>query len=209
MARSVHFPSRKVLSWALAALMSAGPAGAAGLEYDEYLQRAKAARSRGDWQSVASQFAQAINHPDLPKAWAERSNLHLEYGRAVGVLCQFDESEKYLLRAKEIAQQAGGSTFDALYELGTLQVAQRKFDDAVGYFSQLVPLAERESRARTSPQLVIDAYEKFAVALAATGKPDEAQLRRNEAHKLLESNPKPASAGTVTPYGAKCPKSLP
>ena len=192
---------------AFVALLVAGSAGAADLEYDEYLQRANAAKSRGDWQSAASQFAQAINHPDLPKNGADRSVVHLEYGRAIGVLCQFGEAETYLLRAKEMAEKAGSSTFGALYELATISVAQKKFAEAVSYFSQLAPMLERESRAGTSPQVVADAYEKFAVALAATGKPDEAESRRREAGRIRETSPKAAPAGTIAPYGAKCPKS--
>lgn len=191
----------------LVALCVAFSAGAADLEYDEYVHRANAAKRRGDWQSAASQFAQAINHPDLPKSGAERSLAHLEYGRAIGALCRFGEAQAYLLRAKEMAEKAGNSTIGALYELGAISVAQGKFDDAVGYFSELAPMLERESRASASPLVVADAYEKFAVALAATGKADQAESRRREAGRIRESVPKATPAGTVAPYGAKCPKS--
>ncbi len=184
-------------------LLSPG-VSAIDLELDEYIQRADAARARGDWESVASQIAQAINHADLPKNGALRSTVHLEYGRAMGVLCQYAESEKYLLRAKEIAEKADSATFPALYELGALNVAQKKFAAAAEYFSQLPPLLARESRIKTSALVVADAYEKYAVALAATGKPDEAEERRREAGKIRETRPK-ASPGTITPYGAKCP----
>jgi hypothetical protein len=51
--------------------------------------------------------------------------------------------------------------------------------------------------------LVADAYEKFAVALVATGKGGEAELRRRVAAKAREASPK-ALPGTITPYGAKC-----
>ena len=190
--------------WIVVALLLAGPVSASHLELDEYLQRADAAKNRGDWESVASQHAQAINHPDLPKTGTLRSAVHLEYGRAMGVLCQYDEAEIYLSRAKEIAEKSAISSFAALYELGAISVAQKKFAAAVGYFSPLVALIERESRIKTSPLAVADAYEKYAVALAATGKPDEAELRRREAGKIRETRPK-APPGTITPYGAKCP----
>ena len=55
-----------------------------------------------------------------------QSAVHLEYGRVMGVLCQYAESETYLLRAKEIAEKADSATFPALYELGALSVAQKK-----------------------------------------------------------------------------------
>ena len=187
----------------LVACLLSDAAQAADLEFDEYMQRANAAKNRGDWESVASQIAQAINHPDLPSASATRSAVHLEYGRAMGVLCHSDEAEKYLLLAKGIAQKGNISTFPALIELGALSVAQQKFPVAVGYFSELVPMIERESRIRTSPLVVADAYEKFAIALTATGKLEEAELRRRKAGKIRETSPK-APPGTITPYGANC-----
>ena len=180
---------------------------ASDLELDEYLQRANAAKIRGDWESVASQIAQAINHPDLPKTGAIRSGVHLEYGRAMGVLCQYREAEKYLLLAKEIADASGSATAGALVELGSVSVAQKKFAVASGYFSQLIPMIERDSRGKPSPLLVADAYEKFSLALAESAKPEEAQLRRSEADKIRQTAPKAAAPGLITPYGKQCPRS--
>ena len=180
---------------------------AGDLELDEYLQRANAAKIRGDWESVASQIAQAINHPDLPKTGAVRSGVHLEYGRAMGVLCQYREAEKYLLLAKEIADASGSATVGALYELGSASLAQKKFAAAVGYFSQLVPMIERDSRGKPSALVIADAYEKFSLALAETGKLEEAQSRRSEADKIRQTVQKVAAPGLITPYGKLCPKS--
>lgn len=179
---------------------------ASDLELDEYLQRANAAKSRGDWESVASQVAQAINHPDLPKTGAIRSAVHLEYGRAMGVLCQYEESEKYLLQAKVIAENAKNPTFSTLYELGALSVAQKKFADAVGYFSQLVPMIEQELRNKSSTLVVADAYEKYAIALTATGMSERAESLRREAGKIRQTGAT-LPRGTLTPYGAQCQKS--
>ena len=188
-------------------LLLAGTVSSALLDFDEYLQRGEAARVRGDWESVANQFAQAINHPDLPKDGATRSAMHLEYGRALGVICQYGEAEKYLLLAKDMSEKSGSSTFSALYELGAFNVTRKNFPAAITYFSPLPPIIEKESRAKRSPLLVADALEKFAVALVATGKADEAESRRREAERIRETRPKPAPPGTITPYGAQCPKS--
>ena len=183
------------------------PAMAAILDLDEYLQRANASKRRGDWQSAASQYAQAVNHPDLPKAGAERSQVYLEYGRAVGALCQFAEAEKYLLLAKDAADKAGSPSFHPLYELGGVSVAQRKFADAVRYFAQIVPAPPGPSVGPASPLQFADVYEKFALALDATGKADEARQHRQAALALRNSNPKPAVAGSTIDYAARCPRS--
>ena len=183
------------------------PAVAAVLDLDEYLQRANASKRRGDWQSAASQYAQAINHPDLPKAGLERSMVHLEYGRAVGALCQFSEAEKYLLMAKTIADQARGSSFSVLYELGGIRVAQRRFDDAAGYFVQILPTPPgAQPQPQAAPPLLADAHEKYATALEAIGKPDASQAHRLEARRLRDANPKPAPAGASIDYAARCPR---
>ena len=195
------------LGWLLMMPFFNGSAGAADLELDEYLQRATAAKIRGDWESAAGQYAQAINHADLPRDAATRSAMQLEYGRAMGTLCQFGEAEKYLLRAREMAAVAGASPFNALIELAALNGAQKKYAIAAEYFMQLMPTIEREARVKSSPQLVADALEKFAVVLAATGNNDEAELRRREAEKIRAAHPKPAPPGTITPYGTQCGKS--
>ncbi len=192
--------------WMLIVLLSAGPSAAAQLELDEYLQRGDAARTRGDWESVASQFAQILNHPDLPKDGATWSAMHLEYGRALGVICQYAEAEKYLLRAKAIADLAGSPAFAPSYELGAISLAQKRFPEAIAFLSPLLPVIARDPRVAPA-RVVIDVYEKLAAALAATGKAEEAESRRREADKLRESRPKVLPPGTITPYGAQCPKS--
>lgn len=179
---------------------------ASNLELDEYLQRANAAKSRGDWESVASQIAQAINHPDLPKTGTIRSAVHLEYGRAMGVLCQYEESEKYLLQAKEIAEKARSPLFSTLYELGALSIAQKKFAGAADYFSQLLPMMGQELRNKSSTLVVADAYEKYAIALTATGMSERAESLRREAGKIRQTGAT-LPRGTLTPYGAQCQKS--
>lgn len=179
---------------------------ASDLELEEYLQRAASARARGDWQSAAHQFAQAINHADLPRGGTMRSEVHLEYGRSMGVLCQYAEAEKYLLKAKDIAAQAGAPMFPVLQELLAVSVAQKKYDAATAYFAQLQPLIERESRIKSSPLQVANAFEKIADVLMAAGKTAEADARRAEAARVREAAPKKAPAGTITPYGAQCPR---
>ena len=206
--KSVNAARRRLRSaGAVAIWLIASAAFAAVLELDEYLQRGNAAKARGDWQSAASQFAQAVNHPDLAKSGAERVQVLVEYGRAVGVLCQYGEAETFLLRAKGIAEADASSAFGVLYELGAISLAQKKLPEAANYFALLMPVIERESRARVSALVVADALEKYGLALAATGKPEEAEARRREALAIRDKNPNPAPAGTITPYSEKCSKS--
>ena len=188
---------------ALLVSLVALPTHAAQLEFDEYLQRADAARARGDWESVANQYAQAINHPDLPKDGATRSMVNLEYGRALGVICQYAEAAKFQQRAKDIAEKSGAPLFSVFYEMAARNVAEKKYAEATALFAQVMPLIDR---AKTSPLIIADAYEKYALALAETGKTEEASARRGDAAKARETKTKPAPPGTITPYGAQCPR---
>jgi hypothetical protein len=88
--------------------------------------------------------------------------------------------------------------------LAALNGAQKKFTESSTYFSQLMPLIERESRVKTSPRLVADALEKYAIALSATGNPEDAVARRREAEKIRAAHPQPAAPGSITPYGSQC-----
>lgn len=189
------------LLFAGVALLLGGACFAADLEFDEYLQRAAAARKRGDWESAASQMAQALNHADLPADGATRSMVHLEYGRAMGVLCHYGEAEKYLLRAKELAATAKASLFRPLYELGAASLVQKKYPAAAGYFAAM----EKEARGNLPSWLIADALEKSAAAMAATGKAVEAASRLDEAERMRDAKSPVPAPGSITPYGAQCP----
>ena len=67
-------------------------------------------------------------------------------------------------------------------------------------------IIEREARAKNAPMVIADANEKFAVALAATGKADEAESRRREAGRIRATGTK-VPPGAITPYGTQCPGS--
>lgn len=191
------------LAWLMVLLP--GFATSADLEFDEYLQRASAGRHRGDWESAASQYAQALNHADLPGDSETRAMVNLEYGRSAGVLCQFEDAEKYLLRARDIAAKAEQSTFRPLYELGALNLARKQYTVAETYFTQMA----REPVDKLAPWLVADALEKFAETLIAAGRNTDAETRHREAGRIRDQRPRRPPAGTVTPYATHCPPSSP
>lgn len=180
-------------------------AAAAMLELDEYLHRADASRQRGDWQSVANQLAQALNHPDLPGEGALRGSVHLEYGRAIGVLCQYTEAEKYLQMAADIARRSRKSGFDALYELAAISAARGNFAKAAAYLEQVLPMLQ--APPAPPPQRVADVHDRLATALEAIGKPQEAESQRRQAARIRAGLPGGAAAKAGTPYGERCPKS--
>ena len=134
----VHNPAavRHAACCALVGALLCGSAGATVLELDEYLQRAQASRQRGDWQSVASQMAQAVNHPDLPKTGAERVKVLVGYAQAVGVLCQFDEAGRSLQSALALSTGNRPLNADVLDELAALHLAQKQLTQSADFAAQ-------------------------------------------------------------------------
>lgn len=184
------------------------PAVGALLEFEDYLQRAEAARQRGDWQSVASQLAQALNHPDLPAKGPQRSAVHLAYGQAVGVFCQYAEAEKFMRLAKDIALAAGRPTFDAMLELAILHASQQDFARALEELGSLVQDADAPSAQVLLPQRLALAHERLAIALVALGRARDAAPHRDRALTLRSKTGGGRQPGEVqsAPYGSQCAK---
>ncbi|MCV2371370.1 hypothetical protein [Roseateles oligotrophus] len=174
---------------------------------DAHAQSGYNAQRNGDWEVARRQFAQAVVNADLGKAEAGgKAMVNYEYGRSLGVTCFWDESEKYLLRSKQFEEDRNHSPYLPLYELGLLTEKQGKSNQAASYFSQLIPLMEKEGLRAKYPLGVADAYERYAFALEATGKFAEAAKNRAEAHTLRAANSEAKPFGQVTPYGSACYK---
>lgn len=172
----------------------------AALEYDEYLERAQKARQRGDWQDAATNYAEAINHPDRPKKPAEWSELHLDYGRAMGVLCQYAEATMFLERGLEIAKKGNVSPARALYDLGSVATVSNQHALAAMYLTPLLTEFEKRDAAQLTAAQWADARAKLSVSLEALGKAEEAARWRADASRAA----KPETRGIV-PYGSRCP----
>lgn len=172
-----------------------------------HAQAGYAAQQRGDWDAAMRQFAQAVVNADLGGAEPRgKAIVNYEYGRALGVTCRYSEAEKYLLRSKEFDEQQGRSPYLPLYELGLLSEKQGSSLQASIYFSQLIPLMEKEGLRSRYPLGVADAYDRYASALQANGNSEKAATQRGEAMKIRAANPGATPFGAITPYGSACQK---
>jgi hypothetical protein len=178
----------------------------AALDIEEYLERAEAAKKRGDWQALASNMAEVINHPDLPRDAATRSSYHIEYGRAMGVLCDWKEAGEFLSRAQQIAEKGKAPIALALYERASLASAQKQFDVALASYAELAPLIAKGGAGRLNAVQAADAMTHHADVLLALGRAAEAELRRNEAKAYKDAGGAGAASGGITPYGLRCAK---
>lgn len=172
-----------------------------------HAQAGYAANAQGDWETARQQFAQAVYNADLGDAGSSvKGQVNYEYGRVLGIMCSWQESEKYLLRSKQFSEQGGRSAYLSLYELGLLNEKQGKSGQAAKYFAELLPLMEKENLRAKYPLGVADAYERYAAALVATGHAAEAEAKRGEAQTIRSANPNAMPFGSITPYGSACTK---
>ncbi len=193
----------------LTAFIVSGCASALNIQNAEnHAQAGYVAQSRGDWQNSMRQFAQAVVNADLGDADSQgKSVVNYEYGRSLGVLCKYEDAEKYLLRSKELKEQLGQSPYLALYELGLLNETQGKYTAAAIYFAQLISEMKKEGLQSRYPLGVADAYERYATALEKTGKTAEASIQHKEASAIRSANPDAKPFGALTPYGTQCANS--
>ena len=198
---------RSALVFTIAAVSLVGCAAPINVRNAEvHAQAGYAAQQRGDWDAAMRQFAQAVVNADLGGAEPRgRAIVNYEYGRALGVSCRYSEAEKYLLRSKEFDEKQGRSPYLPLYELGLISEKQGNSLQAANYFSQLIPLMEKEGLRSRYPLGVADAYDRYASALQTNGDSEKASIQRGEANKIRAANPGAARFGTVTPYGSACP----
>lgn len=174
---------------------------------EAHAQAGYSAKARGDWDTARRQFAQAVVNADLGNADAPgKGQVNYEYGRVLGIVCAWEESEKYLLRSKRLAEESGRTPYLSVYELGLLSESQGKAAQAATYFAELLPLMEKESLRAKFPLGVADVYERYASALAATGQAAEAEVKLAEARRIRGANPDARPIGAVTPYGTACAK---
>lgn len=200
--------NRQIFLTILIAALTGGCAAPINLHNAEaHAQAGYAAKARGDWETARRQFAQAVVNADLGDAGPSgKGQVNYEYGRVLGIMCSWQESEKYLLRSKQFSEQSGRSPFLSLYELGLLNEKQGDSGQAAKYFAELMPLMEKENLRAKYPLGVADAYERYGAALGATGHTAEAEAKRGEARTIRSANPNAMPFGSITPYGSACAK---
>jgi len=163
------------------------------------------AQGIGDWEAATRHFARAVVNSDLGNADPRtRAIVNYEYGRGMGVVCEYSEAEKYLLRAIEYDRKAKNPPYLSLFELALVYAHQGKFEEAIQRFSELVTILETEKIKDRYPLGVAEVYERYALALEKVARSSEAETRRSEARAIRTANPAATPFGKLTPYGTRC-----
>lgn len=181
----------------------ANPIG--GKPATDYAQAASNALQSGDWATARMYLSKAIVDAQLGRPNpAQLAVLHYEHGRASGVVCEFSEAEKSLIRAYELDKQAGDPTYISLLELGRLMAEQKKFVEAAAYYERVIPELEANRASTEDPIGFADILDEYAIALRNANRAAEAQVLATRGAKIRSANAGKVSITDRTPYGQKC-----
>ena len=127
-----------------------------------------------------------------------------EYGRALGVVCRFEESEEALLKANELDGQAGQPLYYSLTELARLHFDQGNYSLASNYYKKTLTELDKINSRIEAPIAYADILEEYSISLDKTNQTDKAKTLREDASNLRQSNPSGYSVTDRTPYGSQC-----
>ena len=159
----------------------------------------------GDWKSARMHFNRSwwnakVGHAD-PRIVSE---LRYEYGRASGVVCEWDEAELALNESFEIDSKTNGPLWMPLVELERMSIAQKDYSKARGYFDKLMPILEEISIETKDPLGYADVLDEYSLVLENTGDPAKAKEHRQRSQQLREVFQGKESNTDITPYGTQC-----
>ena len=181
----------------------------APVSFDTLVQSAMQAQSSGDWRTAASRWEAAYSSLVVQDRDSEKTAIvAYEYGRSLGVICKFEQSEQKLLEALALDQSLNGPVVMSLSELARLNLDWGRYAEAVSYFERAVDALDSMNAASRDPEGFGDFLEEYALALESSGRSDEARQSAERAGKLKMRHSHSHGADTRTPYGTQCQDQL-
>lgn len=174
-------------------------------ELKEHVKKAEDAAVQGQWRQARDYWKLALQSAGLIELDASyRVILHEGYGRALGVLCDWDKAEQQLQQALQLDRKNHGAFYLSLIELSRLYQAQNKFEQAKQYYDELLPVLNERKAAETDPFSTAELLDEYADTLEALGAGQLIGPYRDKAFQLRKNAGKKPPALSKTPYGAAC-----
>jgi tetratricopeptide (TPR) repeat protein len=181
-------------------------------KYVEVYRYAYMALQEGRWDIYKKLMRNVIDMSTTSGAPAEKRAIYwYEYGRASGVICNWEEAEFALTVASNLDASTGGPVHESLNELGRLNVVRKHYDKAVDYFIRaakaFVQYNDKNPDKKITNQLgSARVFEDFAYALEQIGgqQSDVKRLRDEVAEVRKKFTGKEGVSEDVTPYGSQC-----
>lgn len=164
---------------------------------------AETSTNKKDWNvahrnwSVMAAFASKVETSSVAS-----SRILLEYGRSLGVLCEFQEAERILRQAQQLFVSDKGSTHLVLIELARLNLAQKKYLSALSYLDEIFKHVANGTQSDIEPGWHEEIVDEYAAALTAVGRDEQAIEKRK--HMQVRDPNITYEPGYRTPYGSQC-----
>lgn len=184
----------------------------AQVDYADTYRQAYMALQKDEWLTYKNLMRIVIDKSTVSNAPAEKRSIYwYEYGRASGVVCDWEDAEFSLNISNYLDAQSGGPAYMSLNELGRISVARKQYDRAVDYFTRgLQGYAEYQGKisSKENKTHLIDSQilEEFAYALEQeNGKPSEIKRLKENASEVRKKVAASSPANNdIAPYGTQC-----
>lgn len=174
-------------------------------ELKEQVNKAEDAAVQGLWRKARDHWKAALQSSlSIEVDTTYQVILHYGYGRALGVLCDWDKAEKHLQKALELDRKSHGAFYLSLIELSRFYQAQNKFEQAKQHYDELLPALNERKAAVTDPFNTAELLDGYADTLEALGAKQLSKPYRDSAFKLRKNAGKKPRELAKTPYGAAC-----
>lgn len=170
-----------------------------------YFSAGQSLIQQNKWFDGRMAFGRAWANADLGKAQDQVTAVYAyEYGRASGVICDWNEAEKGLLAALEIDNRTGGPIHMSYVELARMYQARNSNENSEKYFS-LAKAALDEKQADTRDPIgyanILEAYSEVLLKLKKKSEAAQLASKAKEIKTLFGNR---ESRHDVTPYGKYC-----
>lgn len=203
----------RIMYWAFAAMFALAAAQAQAdepLTPEHYANAAMQAQAKGDWQVAVKYWARAHSAAEMQNGDSQTAAIVAhEYGRALGVVCEFARAEQLLLQALAVDESTGGPVHMPLVELSRLKLDQKLYMEAVSFFGRAVDALDSMNATGRDPEGFAHFLEEYAEALTHAGLEEQARIVAARAAKLAmqHRHSHGEAAGSRTPYGTQCQSS--
>lgn len=171
----------------------------------DYFQGGLQSAKEGKWYNARMSFGRAWANANLGNAKDNVIAVYAyEYGRASGAICDWDESEKGLLKALELDKKINGPTHMSLIELARMYNAQGSLSQSEKYYF-LGKKRLDELQADTKDTIgYANILKSYSAVLNKLGRKEEANALTKREQEIRSVFKYRRSSHGVTPYGMYC-----
>lgn len=172
---------------------------------NEYFRGGQNNVAKGDWFKARMSFGRALTNADLGNANdAVKAVYAYEYGRTSGVICDWAESEKGLLKALDLDAKTHGPVHMSLVELARMNNAKGDLQNSEKYFDQAKQSLDKVQADTRDSIGYANILKEYAEILSRLGKVEDAKLLKKREEDIRGVFKDRSSSHDQTPYGRHC-----